>query len=98
MHRNVLEAPFCHTARILPHCINPCCTPYSSCCFLRPPISLSIIRPLNTLSTAHTRNAIVRNSKLNTDLEPTKTSTLIRDHYVKELQKLRDGNFHNTFY
>ena len=37
----------------------------------------------------HSKNEIIRDSKLNTTLTPTLTSTLLRNHYVKQLQEMR---------
>jgi len=46
------------------------------------------IKEINT-STVHSKNEIIRDSKLNTTLTPTLTSTLLRNHYVKQLQEMR---------
>ena len=40
---------------------------------------------------AHAQNEIVRHSLRNTQLTPLLTSTLIRDHYVRELQAMKDN-------
>ena len=51
---------------------------------------------------AHAQNEIVRHSLRNTQLTPLLTSTLIRDHYVKELQAMKDNRhcpeiFHSVY-
>merc|ERR1712061_37042 len=41
------------------------------------------------VDTVHTQNKIMRGSRDNTNLHPKLTSTMLRDHYVKELHQMK---------
>jgi hypothetical protein len=53
------------------------------------------IKELNS-STVHVQNELMRQSRINTSLLPVSTCTLLRNHYVKELQKIKSGS--NPYY
>ena len=47
---------------------------------------------------AYAQNAILRNDKFNSLLNPTRPAAVLRDHYVKELQAIKDRKRqYNTF-
>jgi hypothetical protein len=49
------------------------------------------IKEINT-STVRSKNEMIRNSKTNTTLTPKLTSTLLRNHYVKQLEDMRKSS------
>ena len=42
----------------------------------------------------HVQNELMRQSRINTSLTPVSTCTLLRNHYVKELQKIKNHPLH----
>ena len=43
-------------------------------------------------SVVHVQNELMRQSRINTSLFPISTCTLLRNHYVKELQKIKSAS------